>query len=260
MLLIGDSIRMGYERFVRELLAGKAEVYGVRVNCGPSSRGVRYLDDWLGDTEWDVIHFNFGLHDIKYMEADSKGKVKFVDFPQGHRWTPLGEYETNLSEITAKLKATGAKLVFATTTPVPEGTGIRRKGDAALYNLIALRVMRRYGVQVNIFYSCKKGQFLYCQDHRPSQEPAVKMKGTLTDYNLYWCAEDPGWGKRFIEKARRLGVETHSLCADPGFLSVREGDLQLKPDSPAFKLGIRQPIRPKDVGPAGRPENAETRD
>ena len=51
------------------------------------------------------------------------------------------------------MKKTGAKLIFATTTPVPDGTGFRAKGDAAIYNRAAERVMKKYGVQIDDLYS-----------------------------------------------------------------------------------------------------------
>ena len=58
VLLIGDSISIGYTVPVRAALAGKANVHRPRTNCGPTSRGVENIDAWLGDEQWDVIHFN----------------------------------------------------------------------------------------------------------------------------------------------------------------------------------------------------------
>jgi acyl-CoA thioesterase-1 len=52
-----------------------------------------------------------------------------------------------------RLKRTGAKLIFATTTPVPDGTGIRAKGDAVIYNRAAERVMNKHGIQIDDLYS-----------------------------------------------------------------------------------------------------------
>ena len=67
VLLIGDSISIGYTVPVRELLEGKANVHRPLTNCGPTSKGVAEIEEWLGDGKWDVIHFNWGLHDLKYM-------------------------------------------------------------------------------------------------------------------------------------------------------------------------------------------------
>src|SRR5687768_8371749 len=64
VLLIGDSISMGYTIPVRDLLKGQANVLRPMTNCGPTIRGIESLDSWLGNKKWDVIHFNFGLHDL----------------------------------------------------------------------------------------------------------------------------------------------------------------------------------------------------
>src|SRR5436309_269245 len=65
VLLIGDSISMGYTLPVRKLLDGKANVHRIPENGGPTTTGLAQIDRWLGDGKWDVIHFNWGLHDIK---------------------------------------------------------------------------------------------------------------------------------------------------------------------------------------------------
>ena len=72
VLLIGDSISMGYTLPVRKMLAGTANVHRVPENAGDTARGLEKLDAWLGDKPWDVIHFNFGLHDLKRLR---KGRL-----------------------------------------------------------------------------------------------------------------------------------------------------------------------------------------
>ncbi|MDE2954799.1 MAG: SGNH/GDSL hydrolase family protein, partial [Gemmatimonadota bacterium] len=67
VLIIGDSISIGYTVPVRELLKGKANLHRPLTNCGPTKRGTEEIENWLGDGSWDVIHFNWGLHDIVYM-------------------------------------------------------------------------------------------------------------------------------------------------------------------------------------------------
>lgn len=138
VLLIGDSISIGYTLPVRKALEGKANVHRIPTNGGPTKNGTANLAKWLGTSKWDVIHFNFGLHDLRHME-DGKRQVEPAD------------YEANLRTIVAALKKTGAKVVFATTTPVPEGklTPPRTFGDVAVYNGIARKVMEENGVAVN---------------------------------------------------------------------------------------------------------------
>ena len=36
-------------------------------NGGPTIKGLEQIDAWIGKKKWDVIHFNWGLHDLKYM-------------------------------------------------------------------------------------------------------------------------------------------------------------------------------------------------
>ena len=64
-------------------------------------------------------------------------------------------YEKQLHEIVAKLKATGAKLIFATTTPAPDGAMkvYRTNADVIRYNEAALRVMKENGIAVNDLYA-----------------------------------------------------------------------------------------------------------
>jgi acyl-CoA thioesterase-1 len=154
VLIIGDSISIGYQEPLREALKGKANVHRPMTNCGPTSRGVEQIDEWLGSDasekgKWDVIHFNFGLHDVRHF--DDQGKA--TDSDKGHRQVSDADYEKNLEQLVARLKKTGAKLIFCTTTPVPPGSPGRIPGDEVKYNEIALRVMKKHGVAINDLYS-----------------------------------------------------------------------------------------------------------
>lgn len=155
VMLIGDSISGGYAGSVRNLLAGKVDVYHrirfeekVRFS-GLTTIGLKYLDKWLGNKRWDVIHFNWGLHDMKYV--DERGKRTSPE--KGRQQVPVEQYEKNLQELVKRLKKTGAKLIFATTTPVPEGASGRVAGDAKRYNAVAIKIMKKYGVIINDLYS-----------------------------------------------------------------------------------------------------------
>ena len=99
VLLIGDSVSRGYTQAVRKVLAGKANVHRAPENCGPTANGLKKLDVWLGDGNWDVIHFNFGIHD---------------------RATPLPDYTERLDQLVERMQKTGAKLIWASTTPIPD--------------------------------------------------------------------------------------------------------------------------------------------
>ncbi len=71
VLLIGDSISMGYTLPVRRILDGKANVHRIPANGGPTTRGLASIDKWLGEGNWDLIHFNWGIHDLRH-QPDGK--------------------------------------------------------------------------------------------------------------------------------------------------------------------------------------------
>lgn len=148
VLILGDSISIGYMVAARDELKGEANVHRPATNCGPTIRGLQAIDAWLGDGKWDVIHFNFGLHDLKFI--DDAGKNTSPD--KGHHQVSPEDYEKNLQTLVERLKKTGAKLIFATTTPVPPGAAARVKGDADKYNAIARRVMEKNGVAIDDLY------------------------------------------------------------------------------------------------------------
>ena len=148
VLLIGDSISMGYTIPVRELLKGKANVHRIPANGGPTVNGLKNLMAWLGDSKWDVIHFNWGLHDLKYIQDDPSKRAD-PKAAGSHLQVPLADYEKNLRELVTQLKATGAKLIWCTTTPVLEGSDGRVAGDEKKYNEAAARVMKDAGVPTN---------------------------------------------------------------------------------------------------------------
>ena len=152
VLLIGDSISIGYTLPVRELLKGKANVHRIPVNGGHTATGLENIDKWLGTAKWDVIHFNWGLHDLKYLAPDNK-TLADPKAPTSRQQVPPAEYEKNLTALVAKLKATGAKLIWRNTTPVPEGSQGRLPADAPKYNEIAARVMKAAGVMTEDLFS-----------------------------------------------------------------------------------------------------------
>jgi acyl-CoA thioesterase-1 len=154
VLLIGDSISIGYTLPAREQLKGVANVHRPPTNCGPTTRGVEHLDKWVGDGKWAVIHFNFGLHDLKYVDA--KGQNTSPD--KGKLQVPIEDYKKNLDALIVKFKKTGAKLVFATTTPVPEGEPARAADSDRAYNAAALEVMTKHGVAVNDLNAFVRGR------------------------------------------------------------------------------------------------------
>ncbi len=133
VLLIGDSVSRGYTQSVRKALAGKANVHRAPANCGPTSLGLQKLDVWLGDGKWDVIHFNFGIHD---------------------RNTPVAEYSQRLEQLVQRMKKTGAKLVWASTTPIPDDPAKKQTAASIVErNEAAAVIMRKHGVAIDDLFT-----------------------------------------------------------------------------------------------------------
>lgn len=147
-LIIGDSISISYTLRVQEALRGKVNVWRIPVNGGSTEDGLANLASWLAWRDhWDVIQFNFGLHDITRRREGSTNP----DQPDvtGTTRVPLKQYERNLRKLARKLKATGAEVIWAATTPVPENSRGRVPGDEVAYNEVAAKVMAEEGVRVN---------------------------------------------------------------------------------------------------------------
>jgi lysophospholipase L1-like esterase len=140
-ILIGDSIRQGYQPLVAEQLAGAVEVWGPAENGGTSANVLAHLEEWVLRREADLVHLNCGLHDLAVEKNGS------------HRVEPE-DYRANLRRIFDRLKnETGTRLVWAATTPVLDARHHTTKpfdrfeADVQTYNAIALELAA--GLEVN---------------------------------------------------------------------------------------------------------------
>jgi len=152
VLLIGDSISIGYTLPVRKLLADKANVHRVPTNARHTGIGLENIHKWLGDGKWDVMHFNWGLHDLCYRSRNAKTSGR-RDKVNGSLDLTFQEYQQNLRKLVKILKATDAKLIWTSTTPVPDGEPGRIKGDEIRYNKAAEKIMKENGVMINDLYA-----------------------------------------------------------------------------------------------------------
>lgn len=152
VLILGDSISIGYTAQVRDGLKGVANVVRPKANCGDTKMGLAGIEEWLGDTKWDVIHFNWGLWDLCYRSPESKSQGN-RDKINGTISTPIPVYEKNLESLIERLKKTGATLIWANTTFVPEGEPGRFVGDEIKYNAAAEKVMKKHGIRINDLHS-----------------------------------------------------------------------------------------------------------
>ncbi|MBN1911808.1 MAG: SGNH/GDSL hydrolase family protein [Pirellulales bacterium] len=155
VLLLGDSISIGYTVPVRKLLDGKANVYRPQGNCCYSAYGVKNIEKWVGKRRWDVIHFNWGIWDTHMMDKDNQlvrgpNESKYAPGELTIRATPE-QYAANLKKILATLESTGATLIWANTTPVMGRQGDRFE-DIVRHNRAAATLMRQHDIPINDLY------------------------------------------------------------------------------------------------------------
>ncbi|MGQ1785368.1 SGNH/GDSL hydrolase family protein [Saccharicrinis sp. GN24d3] len=156
ILIIGDSISLGYTSTVKEMLKDKAIVSHNKGNAKHSGYGLENLETWIQKDDYDIIQFNWGLWDLCYRHPDSKVQGN-RDKINGTITFSLEEYEQNLEAIVRLLKEkTNAKLIFVTTSYVPKEEAGRFTKDARKYNKVAKKVMKKYSVQVNDIYKKSK--------------------------------------------------------------------------------------------------------
>ncbi len=154
VLLIGDSISIGYTLPVRELLKGKVNLHRIPTNGGATIKGLEQIDSWIGKKKWDVIHFNWGLHDLKYMGPN--GENLFPKEKGGKVQVALVKYKKNLERLVSRLNKTGAKLIWRNTTPIPPGSKGRYVGDSISYNSAASLVMIRHGIPTHDLFTLSR--------------------------------------------------------------------------------------------------------
>jgi acyl-CoA thioesterase-1 len=154
-LIIGDSISIGYTLPTRALLKGKVNLHRIPTNGGPTTKGIAEIEKWLGKKKWDLIHFNWGLHDLKYMGKDGTNLVPKEK--GGVVQVPLAEYEKNLEKLVIRMKKSAKQIVWRNTTPIPPGSKASYVGDSVKYNQAAARIMKKHGIPtLDLFTPSKK--------------------------------------------------------------------------------------------------------
>ncbi len=156
VLLIGNSISIAYTLPVRALLADVANVHRIPANGGATTIGLRDLERWLGEGHWDVIHFNFGLGDLRHVFPGNKVQNEKGEYPrpgEGAPRVPLNAYENNLRTLINRLKATGAQVIFATTTPLKDDFHGYFAGHELSYNDVARKIVEETGIRLNDLHS-----------------------------------------------------------------------------------------------------------
>jgi len=147
-ILIGDSIRMGYEDTVRTELEGLTEVLSSKENGGNSRNVLAHFEEWVISQAPDVVHLNCGLHDLK------------KEFSQPEPVVSIEEYGNNIRQILNLIKSrTRATVIWVTTTPVNEQRHREIKGfdrfetDVRSYNAVAARIAEELDLAINDLFT-----------------------------------------------------------------------------------------------------------
>lgn len=203
ILLLGDSIRKGYDKYVKIAFEGVAQVYFPEENSKFSSFLMRNLLVWKKQLELDdsvdLVHFNAGLWD----------DIIMLD---GKHHTSIDVYNEYIGRIcdTIKILYPKAKIIFATSTPVQEElfvSGYKRfNKDTEKYNEIAVETVKKHGGEINDLYSLvkkfpkeyysdmthlytKEGTECITNQVIKAIESALDIKGNIPDYEAYFNRE-----------------------------------------------------------------------
>ncbi len=153
ILLIGDSIRQGYDRYVKEHLQESCAVYYPSENCKFAQYVLRHLGDWKKSLqlseELDLIHWNAGLWDTLELYGDDC-------------LTPPDFYAYFIEKICNRIRVLfpRAKVIFATSTPILEErlskNFCRKNSNTEKYNEIAIEICKSYNFAINDLYAVAK--------------------------------------------------------------------------------------------------------
>ena len=174
-LVIGDGVYQNHARGVSGVLKDRASVHIARwpkAVLASSTNMIEHLDVLLGLKDaagkdvpedkrpaWDVIHFNAGLGDLIHCVPNIKSHRVLPYTAGGVPRTDAAQYEKNLDTLVRMLKqkAPGAKLIWASTTPIRYSRpSVFKLGTEIEYNAIAARVMKKHGVPINDMYTYVK--------------------------------------------------------------------------------------------------------
>ena len=171
VVLLGDSIRMGYGTVVAQNLSDVFTVWQPDDNC----RYAQYTYQHLSDDEWagwatqvkesDIIHWNNGLWDVNHW---------FEDGPM----TPLEFYVDTMVRIAMLLRQRSKVVIFATTTPVRDTNPTITNDEITLYNQTLIPELQKLGIVINDLHSLVSAdipRYILASDHIHLTEEGVSL-------------------------------------------------------------------------------------
>lgn len=196
IVLIGDSIRAGYDKYVKRVLREEAVVLYNSDSGRFSQYVLRAVVDWKRNENWgddvDLVHWNAGLWDTLRICGDEP-------------LTPPEMYSVMIKRIDKRLRYLfpQAKIIFATSTRVIEErygpTFKRLNKDIEEYNRIALEALADTDTVINDLYSFTQAlpdAFYNDPTHLYTPEGTKAM----TDKVLEVICQVMGWEKKTYDE------------------------------------------------------------
>jgi hypothetical protein len=167
VLLIGDSIARDYYPEVEKQLAGKAFVARLATSRFAADPVLlKEIELVLGQTRFDVIHFNNGMHGWQHSEA---------------------EYGKALPKLVKTIRdyAPKAKLIWASTTPLRDGKGVTYDTGAeysddriAARNAIAAAIVSPQNIPIDDLNLAMRGHADYHGDNVHFNGQGIQIQAT----------------------------------------------------------------------------------
>lgn len=133
ILIVGDSISLGYKDGVVRALNGEARLTRPLIEFSgeePNSINfARNISKWLDKNPYDVVHLNCGIWDGTGAVYAESGEIV------RREPVPISKYTQNVIQIIGQALSRGAHVIWATITPVGRiDDCLCREGFEAKYN------------------------------------------------------------------------------------------------------------------------------
>jgi len=150
VLIVGDSISLGYTSVLRSALQGKfsvthacGEISGGRCNNGRSDIILNKMKNYYAHGDVDVTTFNIGIHDMSVAPKAANSDLPCSAKP---RMVPPTEYSQNLDTIFDFLAKHSRLVIWIDTTTLPARMCAAESLDQ--YNKIAEEIARKHNFYV----------------------------------------------------------------------------------------------------------------
>ena len=138
IMLIGDSIRMSYQEKVKQLLSGKADVWGPDDNCRFAKYTLNSCNAWFDAAgKPDIVHWNNGIWDVARVSMTDREPL-----------TSLDEYLKTLERILCEWNVRNLTVVWANTTAVLPNHPRIENETLDSYNAAAAEFMSGKGIPI----------------------------------------------------------------------------------------------------------------